>query len=96
MGWNCRFITQRDTSPHDTELREPRRKGTLRGQVKDVKGIVEVPWKMVRDAAIASVLDREKTRSPSTVTWTWRTVSDFHKRHGIASLREKAKEKEGG
>jgi hypothetical protein len=80
---------------HHTELREPHHKRKVRKKVDDLKGIVEVLRKVLRDAAIATVLNREKIRTTTTGTWTSRKVSEFRKRHGIARFSEKVKQSEG-
>ena len=80
---------------HHTELREPRHRRKVRRTNADVKKIVQVLRKVLGDASIASVLNREKIRTSSIATWTAQRVSDFRRRHGIAAFSDKKKQQQG-
>ena len=80
---------------HHTELREPRYRRKVRRKNEDVKQIVEVLRKVLKDASIAAVLNREKIRTSSIVTWTARRVSEFRRRHGIVEFNRKTQQQQG-
>ena len=80
---------------HHTELHEPRHRRKVRRKNADVKQIVEALRKVLGDASIASVLNREKIRTSSIATWTAQRVSDFRRRHGIAAFSDKKKQQQG-
>jgi hypothetical protein len=80
---------------HHTELREPRYRRKVRRKNEDVKQIVEVLRKVLNDRSIAAVLNREKIRTSSIVTWTQRRVNDFRQRHGIVAFNEQTRQQQG-
>jgi DNA invertase Pin-like site-specific DNA recombinase len=80
---------------HHTELREPRRKRKPRTAPEDLARILDALRKVVPDAAIATVLNRENIRSDKGKTWTARRVQSFRKQHGIAAFNERKKAEEG-
>ncbi len=80
---------------HHSELREPRYRRKVRRKNEDVKQIVEVLRKVLNDTSIAAVLNREKIRTSSIVTWTQRRVSDFRQRHGIVAFNKKTQQQQG-
>jgi hypothetical protein len=80
---------------HHTELREPRYRRKVRRKNEDVKRLVEVLRKVLGDASIAKVLNREKIRTSTIATWTAQRVHDFRQRHGIASFSDKKKQQQG-
>jgi DNA invertase Pin-like site-specific DNA recombinase len=80
---------------HHTELREPRHRRKVRRKNEDVKQIVEVLRKVLNDTSIAAVLNREKIRTSSIVTWTQRRVSDFRQRHGIVAFNKNTQQQQG-
>jgi hypothetical protein len=80
---------------HHTELREPRHRRKVRRKNEDVKQIVEVLRKVLNDSSIAAVLNREKIRTSSIVTWTGRRVNDFRQRHGIVAFDKKRQQQQG-
>jgi DNA invertase Pin-like site-specific DNA recombinase len=80
---------------HHTELREPRYRRKVRRKNEDVKQIVEVLRKVLNDRSIAAVLNREKIRTSSIVTWTQRRVNDFRQRHGIVAFNKQTQQQQG-
>ncbi len=80
---------------HHTELHEPRHRRKVRRKQADVQGIIEVLRKVLNDTSIAVVLNREKVRTHTMATWTAQRVSDFRKRHGIATFSEQIKQRQG-
>jgi len=80
---------------HHTELREPRYRRKVRRKNKDVKQIVDVLRKVLDDASIAAVLNREKIRTVSIVTWSAQRVRDFRRRHGIVAFNKTKQQQEG-
>ena len=80
---------------HHTELIEPRYRRKARRKNEDVKAIVQALRKVLDDTSIAAVLNREKIRTASIVTWSAQRVRDFRKRHGIAAFNEKRQQEQG-
>jgi DNA invertase Pin-like site-specific DNA recombinase len=80
---------------HHTELIEPRYRRKGRRKNEDVKAIVQALRKVLDDTSIAAVLNREKIRTASIVTWSAQRVRDFRKRHGIAAFNEKRQQDQG-
>ena len=80
---------------HHTELREPRYRRKVRRKNDDVKQIVETLRKVLCDSSIATVLNREKIRTSSIVTWSAQRVSDFRQRHGIVVFNKKKQQQQG-
>ena len=80
---------------HHTELIEPRYRRKARRKNEDVKAIVQALRKVLDDTFIAAVLNREKIRTASIVTWSAQRVRDFRKRHGIAAFNEKRQQEQG-
>jgi hypothetical protein len=80
---------------HHTELREPRRRRKARRKNEDVKQIVDALRKVLDDTSIATVLNREKVRTASIVTWSAQCVSDFRRRHGIDAFSKKKQDQQG-
>lgn len=80
---------------HHTELREPRYRRKVRRKNEDVKQIVESLRKVLEDTSIAAVLNREKIRTASIVTWSADRVCDFRRRHGIAAFSKMRQQQEG-
>jgi hypothetical protein len=80
---------------HHTELREPRYRRKVRRKNEDVKQIVDALRKVLDDTSIAAVLNREKIRTASIVTWSAQRVRDFRQRHGIAAFNKKKQEQQG-
>lgn len=80
---------------HHTELREPRYRRKVRRKNEDVKEIVEALRKVLDDTSIATVLNREKIRTASIVTWSAQRVSDFRRRHGIVAFNKKKQQQQG-
>ena len=80
---------------HHTELREPRYRRKVRRKNDDVKQIVEALRKVLCDTSIATVLNREKIRTSSIVTWSAQRVSDFRQRHGIVAFNKKKQQQQG-
>lgn len=80
---------------HHTPLREPRRVRRPGKKNVDLAAIVQTLRKVLRDGAIASVLNREKLSTGSDETWTARGVTAFRQSHGIVGFSNKAKESAG-
>jgi DNA invertase Pin-like site-specific DNA recombinase len=80
---------------HHTELREPRYRRKVRRKNEDVKQIVEALRKVLDDASIAAVLNREKIRTASIVTWSAERVRDFRRRHGIVAFNKTKQQQQG-
>jgi hypothetical protein len=80
---------------HHTELREPRYRRKVRRKNEDVKQIVEVLRKVLDDASIATVLNREKIRTHSIATWSAQRVGDFRRRHSIVAFNKKRQQQQG-
>ena len=51
--------------------------------------------KVLDDTSIATVLNREKTRTASIVTWSAQRVRDFRQRHGIDAFSKKKQQLQG-
>lgn len=80
---------------HHTSLREPRRLRQRNNKRVDLAAIVQTLRKVLRDGAIASVLNREGLRTSSDENWTARSVTAFRQSHGIPGFSPQAKEKSG-
>jgi hypothetical protein len=80
---------------HHTELREPRYRRKVRRKNEDVKQIVDALRKVLDDTSTAAVLNREKIRTASIVTWSVQRVRDFRQRHGIAAFNKKKQQEQG-
>ena len=80
---------------HHTELREPRYRRKVRRKNEDVKPIVDALRKVLDDTSIAAVLNREKIRTASIVTWSAQRVRDFRRRHGIDAFSKKKQHQQG-
>ena len=80
---------------HHTELREPRYRRKVRRKNEDVKQIIDALRKVLDDTSIAAVLNREKIRTASIVTWSAQRVRDFRQRHGIAAFNKKKQQEQG-
>ena len=80
---------------HHTELREPRHRRKVRRNNEDVKQTVEALRKVLDDTSIAAVLNREKIRTSSIVTWSAERVRDFRQRHGITAFNKTKQRQEG-
>jgi len=79
---------------HHTELREPRRRRKPRSSPGDLKATMDTLRKVLPDAAIACVLNREKILTDKGETWTARKVQNFRKTHDIEIFSQSRKDKE--
>ena len=80
---------------HHTELRQPhtnRRSGVSSSQLKTM---IETMRKVLGDASIAAVLNREQIRPPGGENWTEKRVERYRQRAGIAAFDAKSKESSG-
>jgi len=80
---------------HHTQLRVHRRRRKSRQKIEDLKSTVNTLRKVLKDATIASVLNRENVRTFEGKTWTALRVADFRKQHHIPAFSEKTKTSEG-
>ena len=80
---------------HHTELREPRYRRKVRRKNEDVKQVIEALRKVLDDTSIATVLNREKIRTASIVTWSAQRVRDFRRRHGIVAFNKTTQQQAG-
>ena len=83
------------TGGHHTQLRLPRQSRSAPGKALDLKATIETLRKVLRDGAIAAVLNREGIRPDADETWTAERVTSFRREHGIAGFSKNAKEKHG-
>jgi DNA invertase Pin-like site-specific DNA recombinase len=83
------------TGGHHTQLRLPRRSRSAPGRALDLKATIGTLRKVLRDGAIAAVLNREGIRPDADATWTAERVTSFRREHGIAGFSKNAKEKHG-
>jgi DNA invertase Pin-like site-specific DNA recombinase len=80
---------------HHTELVQPRHRRKPRRKSVDVQQIVDALRKVLSDASIAAVLNREKIHTAKIATWSARRVSDYRRRHRIAGFEKKLKQQHG-
>lgn len=80
---------------HHTELREPTHWKKQRRGNNDLRRIVGTLRKVIDDDAIATVLNRSKTRMDDGATWNEDAVAEFRKRHRIRPFSTDAKSQNG-
>jgi hypothetical protein len=80
---------------HHTELRTPRKSRRRRRPSKDLPTIMATLRKLLSDASIAAVLNRENIADPQGATWTKDSVAAFRRRHKLPGFSRRRKAREG-